>query len=279
MSIETGTEATYKWPSLEEVMVSMGHAGAHIAAIEASEGAAGNISVLCGWEIDPPAGFNQVEKTEAATSCPDLVGACFLVSGSGRRLREIGDAPDRNLAFVRITGTGDTMEVWHSCNRLYQRPTSEFNSHLAIHSGHAAHTKRLHTVLHGQPLHITYLSHIEKYQSTEAMNRGLLRWQPELIINLPDGVEVLPFEVPGSPELMRRNIAGLKNHQVVLWCKHGVMARCHDSVMHAADLVEYVETGAKYEFLNLSSGGLGQGLSDDELHRICVAFKLNQTLY
>lgn len=60
-------------------------------------------------------------------------------------------------------------------------------------------------------------------------------------MNLPEGIGVLPFMLPGSPVLMEATVAGLREHRVVLWSKHGVMAHSDQPVTRAADRIEYVE--------------------------------------
>ena len=47
----------------------------------------------------------------------------------------------------------------------------------------------------------------------------------------------------------RENVGQVRSHRVVVWAKHGVMARSDMSVKNAADRVEYAETAAKYEYL------------------------------
>jgi rhamnulose-1-phosphate aldolase len=65
----------------------------------------------------------------------------------------------------------------------------------------------------------------------------------------------------------------------VIWAKHGVMARSDVSVKRAADRVEYAETAAKYEYLNLSYGELGEGLTPDEIRSICRTFNVQQNIF
>ena len=89
----------------------------------------------------------------------------------------------------------------------------------------------------------------------------------------------IPFEVPSSPELMAGNIAALRKHRIVVWSKHGVMARSDISIKRAADRVEYAETAAKYEYLNLASGELGEGLSHAEILEICKTFNITQSIF
>jgi hypothetical protein len=46
-------------------------------------------------------------------------------------------------------------------------------------------------------------------------------------------------------------------------------ARSDRSVKRAVDRIEYAETAARYEYLNLTNGEAGQGLSDEEIREIC----------
>src|SRR4030095_2629745 len=79
------------YPELYDMLVMMGEAGKHLADIEASEGAAGNISVCMRWPIEPRNYFPEISEIELPQPAAELSGATFLVSGSGRRLREIID--------------------------------------------------------------------------------------------------------------------------------------------------------------------------------------------
>jgi rhamnulose-1-phosphate aldolase len=136
-----------------------------------------------------------------------------------------------------------------------------------------------HAVVHAQPPYLTFLSHILRYQDMQYLNTHILRWQPETIVNLPEGVGIAPFELPGSEELVAANVECLRNHRIVVWGKHGVMARSDISVKRATDRVEYAETGARYEYLNLTVGEIGEGLTRDELAAISRAFNLQQNFF
>jgi rhamnulose-1-phosphate aldolase len=258
----------------------MGEAGRHLADIEASEGAAGNISVCFRWPVELRTRFPLISEIELPQPVPELAGATFIVSGSGRRLREIVDDPAANLACIVVNEGGRTGSLYVSYQRRFERVTSEFNSHLAVHYDQMCATgTNFHAIIHAQPVHLTYLSHIPRYQDEQYLNTHLLRWQPETIINLPEGIGFIPFEVPSSPELMAGNIASLRKHRIVIWAKHGVMARSDISIKRAADRVEYAETAAKYEYLNLTVGEIGEGLSTKEILTICKTFDVNQNIF
>ena len=268
------------YPELDDLLEMIGEAGQRLSDIDASEGAAGNISVCLRWPVEPRSHFPVVESINLPQPVPELAGAAFLISGSGRRLREIIVEPSVNLACVVVDPGGQTGRLYTAYQRRFQRVTSEFNSHLAVHSDQMrASGTNFHALIHAQPPYLTYLSHVLRYQDETYLNHHLLRWQPETIVQLPEGIGFIPFELPGSPALMAANVAALRRCRIVVWAKHGVMARSDVSVKRAADRVEYAETGARYEYLNLMAGEIGEGLSSEEIRAICQSFEVKQTIY
>jgi rhamnulose-1-phosphate aldolase len=271
-------EAPY--PDINELMTLIGEAGQRLSEIDASEGAAGNISVYIGWTVDPRRIFPTAETIELPVPLPQLVGGTFLVTGSGRRLREVIQDPAANLGAVVVDPVGTTGTLYTSPRRLFAHLTSEFNSHLSVHRDQIEITKtNFHTVIHAQPPNLTYLSHIPRYQDPDYLNRHLLRWQPELIVNLPEGVGYVPFAVPGSQQLMEATVTSLRSHRVVVWAKHGAMSRSDTSVKRASDRIEYAETAAGYEYRNLLNGEQGIGLTTEEIRSICRAFNVQQNIF
>ena len=268
------------FPELDELLGLIGEAGHRLSEIDASEGAAGNISVYMGWQIDPRRRFPDLERIGLPVAVPELAGKAFLVTGSGRRLREIIQDPAANLGCVIVAEDGVTGLLYTSPRRLFANLTSEFNSHLSVHQDQVRATgTNFHAVIHAQPPYLTYLSHIPAYQDEIYFNRHILRWQPELIVNLPEGLGTVPFLIPGSAELMQATIASLRSHRVVVWGKHGVMARSDMSVKRASDRIEYAEAGARYEYLNLANDERGEGLSQEQIRAICQAFNVQQSIF
>ena len=271
-------EAPY--PELDDLLEMMGEAGKHLAEIEASEGAAGNISVCLRWQVEPRNHFPWINEIELPQPIPELSGVTFLVSGSGRRLREILDEPTASIACIVVDEGGRTGKLYTSPHRRFERVTSEFNSHLAAHHDQMrVRDVNIHAIVHAQPLHLTYLSHLAEYQDKEYLNRHLLRWQPETILNFPDGIGVLPFILIGSAQLTVETMLALREHPLVIWSQHGVMARADGSILHALDLIEYAETAAHYEFLNLTSGGRSQGLAPEHLREVAKSWNIRQNIF
>jgi rhamnulose-1-phosphate aldolase len=96
------------FPDLEEILASIGAGGSHVAAIEASEGAAGNISVFVGWPMEVRRRFPIAEEIALPAPAP------HLANGIGHRHR-LGPTPPRdqddpaaNLGVVRVSPDGTT---------------------------------------------------------------------------------------------------------------------------------------------------------------------------
>lgn len=263
---------------LTELLAAMGDAGARICAIDASEAGAGNIS-LCLRELPGVRdAFPHSEPVTLPLAAPALAGRVLLVTGSGRRLRQIAADPLAAVGAVIVGDDGREAELLTSPRRQFDRLTSEFNSHLAVHDDRLrSHDLDLHAVVHAQPPHLTYLSHIPAYRDTRAMNARIMRWEPESVVALPQGIGVLGFAVPGSADLMSANVDGLRRHEIVLWSKHGVMSRSDVSVTRAVDRIEYAETGAKYEYMDLVAGGRAEGLTAREIADVADAFGINSS--
>lgn len=263
-------------PGLGDILESMGEAGARINAIDASEAGAGNISVFLGWDAEVRRRFPLHQEIELPVPAPALSGGTLLVTGSGRRLRQIQADPEASVGAVKISEDGIHATLWSSPRRLFEKLTSELNSHLGVHEDHVGRRGLdFHAVVHAQPPHLTFLSHIPAYRDDEAMNRRILRWEPESIVALSQGIRVLPFLVPGSAEMMAANVAALRLSDISLWSKHGVMARSDLSVTRAVDRIEYAETGARYEYMNLAAGGVGEGLLREEIRAVAEAFAVD----
>ena len=106
------------YPELDELMTLIGEAGERLSEIEASEGAAGNISVYMGWPIEPRRTFPHRGNHRPARACAGAGGRRVLVTGSGRRLREIIDDPAANLASSPSTRAAVRRRLYTSPRRL-----------------------------------------------------------------------------------------------------------------------------------------------------------------
>lgn len=175
---------------------------------------------------------------------------------------------------------GETARLYTSPNRLFTRLTREFNSHLAVHADQISCSgTNFRANVHAQPPHLTFLSDIPRYQVTSILNHHLLRWQIELIFQLPEGIGYVPFNVPDSAELLADTLGTLRLHRIVVWAKHGVMARSDISVKRISDRIEYAGAAAHYEYMNLVVGEVSVGLTPEDIRAICAAYSVQQTIF
>ncbi len=266
-------------PSLESVVRSIGRAGRRLVELGACEGAAGNISVA--FRDLPEVGslFPNVETLTLPTAVPELAGATFVATGSGCRLRDVLDDPQANLGCLVVDSGGTTGKLFSSPRRLFVRLTSELNSHIAVHRRQLlASGREFHALVHAHAPNLTFLSHVPGYQDQAHLNRRLMRWEPETIIFLSEGIGVAPFNVPGSPGLMESTERLLDRHQLVVWGKHGVIARSFESVEGALDRIEYAETAARYEYMDIVAGTQAPGMSEDEIRAVCAFHQVDQSI-
>lgn len=272
------THMSTHW-TLDDILTRMGAAGLRLDHMNAVEAGAGNISVSIAANADELGLAERLPQahpgTELPLPAPALAGRTVLVTGSGCRLREIADSPEATVSAFVVDDGGATGTWYTHPRREYMRPTSEFNSHLAVHNDQAERRAvDFQAVIHAQPPYLVQLSHIRSIRSTKELNRRILRWEPETIVQLPAGIEVLDFMVPGSQTLMESSVRALRDHVLVLWSKHGVMVRSDTDPLAAVDKVEYAETGAMYEVRNLMAGDLGEGVTTDELRAVTRAFSV-----
>jgi len=266
--------------NLNFLISQIGEAGKRLSDLGAADGAAGNISVCVRGELDLASMFPNSQEIELPVMVPDLAGTTVLVTGSGRRLREIIDSPSNNLAVIVIEDGWKSGVMFTSRECPFTRVTSEFDLHLALHlSRMRSHSAKLHTVLYVQPKYLTYLSHIPAYQDEKYFNEHLFRWLPETILNMPRGIGILPFTVNDSDEQIQASVNLMRDRNVLVWARRGVIASVSDSILHALDQIEYAEAAAQYETLNLSTGEKAEGLSPGQIRQICENSGISQNIY
>ena len=186
-------------PTITDVLADMGAAGQRLDAMHAVEAGAGNLSVALRDVDGLDELFPDAEPgAPLPLAVPELAGYTVLVTGSGCRLRDVAQQPTRTVSAFIIDPDGTTATWRYHHDRAFARPTSEFNSHLAVHADQIGRRGiAIHAVIHAQPPYLVQLSHNAALRNNTDFNKALFRWEPETIVQLPDGVEVLDFMVPG----------------------------------------------------------------------------------
>ena len=112
------------YPELDDLLDMIGQARYHLAEIEASEGAAGNISMCLRWPIEIRNYFPVQGELALPEPVTDLAGATFIVSGSGQRLRELRQEPTAHLACLVVNEGGETAQLYTSFHRRFEHVSS-----------------------------------------------------------------------------------------------------------------------------------------------------------
>src|SRR5579872_4500805 len=231
------------------VIRDIGETGAQLNTLEATEGSAGNISVFVRDLRNVDEQFTPRGDIKLPLGVPALAGGWIIVTATGRRLRDVSAYPEQSVVVVEIHSDGTSATLYAAVDI---RPTSEWNSHLALHEDHVERRDvQYHAVVHAQPHYLTYLSHHPDYATADRLNDRLFRWEPETIVTFPEGIGLVPFHVPGSAIQMQDTVEECREHRLIVWQKHGVVSRDSASASRAADLIEYAEMAARYEVLNL----------------------------
>lgn len=255
----------------------MGRTGSEMTINQSAEGAAGNISVFVRELDGMDKRFTQVKPVKLPARLTGLANGWLVVTASGKRLRDISSSPENNLCVLNIMPDGEQALMYTGAEI---HPTSEYDSHLLIHNDHVQNRSlEYHVVIHVQPLYLTYLTHLLQYSETNHLNRRLMRWEPETILFLPEGVGMVPFRLPGTLEQAKATLEAMRQHRLVVWQRHGVVSRSDESLTKAANLVEYAETAAHFEFLNLALGHTEGGMSDAEIRQICELNGIKQSFF
>jgi rhamnulose-1-phosphate aldolase len=253
----------------DRIVEDIGEAGQQLTAMAACEGSAGNISVFVPSLACP---LEPVSEAELPAAVPALAGGWVVITAGGHRLRDVARRPATTLTALHIDGSGEAATL-HAAPGV--RPSSELNSHLAIHDDHRSRRGiDHHVVLHAQPLRLVFLSHLPDLTTSAQLTERLMRWEPETAVVAPEGVELAAFQVPGSPGQMEATVRALARSSAVVWAKHGIVTRSDVSATQAADLVEYLEAAATYEVMNQSMGSPAQGLAEEERAAVADAFGL-----
>ena len=204
-----------------------------------------------------------------------LAGRAFLVTGTGRRFRDLAGDPARNACVVRMADAG-FVRLWGGADIPGFRPTSEFPAHLRVHEFLREADRRERAVLHTHPTELVALTHLPEYKDEDALNRALFAMHPEVKVSVPRGVGFVPYEVPGSEALALASAAAFRRgHAVALWEMHGAVAIGAD-VMEAFDLIDTANKAARILLLCRAAGCVPAGLSQDRLDALVRAFGLQE---
>lgn len=207
----------------------------------------------------------------------NLSGEFFMVTGAGRIMRNVALDADGNAGIVEIAPAGDAWRiVWGFKDG--GRPTSELASHCAVHAVRKEVSSGVDRVLyHAHPTQVIALTNVLPLDA-RTFTRTLWKAMLESMVAFPAGVGVVPWMVPGGPEIADATAAAMRDHSVCVWAHHGLF--CAASGFDAAfGVVQTMEKAAgAYAQARAMSGGSDQFLNsipDEGLRGIAAAYGLH----
>lgn len=200
----------------------------------------------------------------------NLAGEFFLVSGTGRYLRNIQVAPEKNLGIIEISRNGDSYRiVWGYAGG--GRPTSELPAHLQAHSVRKDITNGAdRAIIHTHPANIIALTYAMELD-TVSVTRLLWEMHAECIVVFPEGIEYLPWMMAGSDAIADATAKAFLNRSMVIWEYHGIFATGRN-LDTAFGLIDTADKAAEIFIKAATMGGVKKKFTIDQLKAIAANF-------
>lgn len=218
------------------------------------------------------------EWVKMGVQADNLKGEYFIATGSGKYFRNVPLAPADNVCIVEINEAGDSWRIVWGLEHG-GRPTSEFPSHFLNHSVRKAATNgECRVIYHAHPANIIALTYILPLTARD-FTRALWQSATECPVVFPGGVGVVPWMVPGGPEIAEATSRLMKEYDAAVWAHHGLFASGPDfdttfGLMHTIEKAAQIYVLA----LSASQGNIRQTITDGDLRAIARDFgvKLNE---
>lgn len=167
-------------------------------------------------------GFNSGgDWMDIGTCVPGLANEYFLVTGSGKYLRNVPIDPKRNIAIIKLDEAGEKYKImWGLTDGC--KPTSELPTHLMNHEVKKTLTDGVHRVIyHCHATNIIALTFVLPLED-KIFTRELWEMSSECAVVIPAGVGVVGWRVPGGRDIAVATSELMKKHDVAIWAHHGI---------------------------------------------------------
>ena len=227
-----------------------------------------NITAFIDDEVRAMPAISEVKPI--GTTLPNLKGCYFYCKGTGKRMRDLARMPMENGSVIRILDDCSSYEI--IADEQVQ-PTSELPSHLTVHNHLIEKGSKYNATVHTHPIELVAMSHNREFLKKDVLTNLLWSMIPETKAFCPLGLGIIPYTLPGSVELADATLSELDDYDVVLWEKHGVFAQGLD-VMDAFDQIDVLSKSAKIYVNARAMGFVPEGMSQEQMKEMSVAFNL-----
>ena len=187
--------------------------------------------------------FNEeAEWKEIGTSVPDLKNEYFMVTGSGKYMRNVQLDFEDNVAIIHLNEDGTLYKIVYGLING-GRPTSELPTHLMNLEVLKKRDEGLRVVYHAHPANTIALTFVLPIDG-QVFTREIFEIMTECPVVFPQGIGVVPWMVPGGREIAVRTCEIMKSQNVAVWYHHGLFVAGHD-FDEAFGLMHTVEKAAE----------------------------------
>ena len=179
---------------------------------------------------------------EIGADVPGLAGEYFMVTGSGKYMRNVELDLADSACIIRLDDTGSRYQIaWGLVNG--GRPTSELPSHLMNLEVLKERDPGMRVVYHAHPANTIALTFVLPMDE-EVFTREIWEMATECPVVFPKGIGLVPWMVPGGREIGKETAEIMKTRDVAVWAHHGMFVCGHD-FDEAFGLMHTVEKSAE----------------------------------
>jgi rhamnulose-1-phosphate aldolase len=202
---------------------------------------------------------------------PEIGGDRFLVTGTGRFLRNIELFPEKNVGVIETNKKGKAYRLLWGY-KPQGAPTSELPSHLLSHCRIKEKSdKKMFAFIHTHPNSVIALTYAVSNLDTKSLSRLLWQSHAECIVVFPQGVEFIPWVMAGSMDLGKATADAMSRRNLAVWQYHGICG-CGRNLDEAFGRIDVAEKAAEICLRVMAAGGAKQTLSDEQLKAIAANF-------
>ena len=208
------------------------------------------------------------------TSVPKLGGEYFMVSGSGKFMRNMILDPEANSCIIEVDEAGENYRICWGL-RDGGRPTSELPTHLMNHEVKMKATEgRYRVIYHAHPANIIALTFVLPL-TAEVFTRELWEMATECPVVFPAGIGVVGWMVPGGRDIAVATSRLMEEYDAAVWAHHGLFCAGEDFDL-TFGLMHTIEKSAEIlvKVLSIRPDKL-QTITPQDFRNLAVDFHVN----
>ena len=182
------------------------------------------------------------EWREIGTEVPDLANEYFMVTGSGKYMRNVQLDFEDSVAIIRVSEDGTKYRIVYGLVNG-GRPTSELPTHLMNLEVLKKRDEGLRVVYHAHPANTIALTFVLPVDG-EVFTREIFEIMTECPVVFPQGIGVVEWMVPGGRDIGVKTARIMETQNVAVWYHHGIFVCGHD-FDEAFGLMHTVEKAAE----------------------------------